>query len=441
MMNSLTYGGLLFASMLGLMVFRVPIAAAMFFPAAIGYYLMTSEAALLAQWKQLTWARFSNYDLSVVPLFLLMGQFATKGGLSKALFQAARGFVGHYRGGLAMSSVIACAGFGAICGSAFATTATITQVALPEMRRYGYSDRLSTGTLAAAGTLGILIPPSVPLVIYAILTEQNVAKMFAAAMVPGIVATCFYLIVVAVVVRVRPGDGAALPRLGRGERLAMLRGVWPVVAIFLVVFGGIYGGIFTPTEGAAIGAVLTFTVALVKGELGWNEIAASFVGTATTTAMLFMIFLGADMMNVALAVSQVPLHVSEAVLASGLPSLVIVGGILVIYIILGCVMDEMAMILLTLPVLFPVIMGLDLHGLGPEAKAIWFGILILMVIEMGMIIPPVGLNVYIINSLAKTAPMAETYRGVIPFVVSDIIRTSLLLAFPAISLIGLKLVE
>lgn len=437
-MGSVAIAGLLFATMLLLMAVRIPIAAAMFVPGAIAYWMMTSEIALLSQLKQMTWSRFSNYDLSVIPLFLLMGQFATQGGLSRSLFQAARAFVGHLRGGLAMATVLACAGFGAICGSSFATAATVTQVALPEMRRYAYSPRLSTGTLAAGGTLGISIPPSVPLIIYAILTEQNIARIFAAAMIPGLIAAGGYLVAIAVYARMHPEQAPALERFGLAEQLATLRDVWPVVAIFALVFGGIYGGLFTPTEGAAVGAASTFALAMWRRELTLQGLRHAFVATAGTTAMLFMIFLGADMMSVALAVSQAPAELARTVAQSGLSPMLVLTLILLLYVVLGCVMDEMAMILLTLPVLFPVVMGMDFFGLSPEHKAIWFGILILVVIQMGMVIPPVGLNVYVINSLARDVPLAETYRGVVPFLASDLVRVCLLIAFPPISLYVLR---
>jgi tripartite ATP-independent transporter DctM subunit len=433
-MSPLLVGALLFGAMLVLMAIRVPIAIAMFIPGAIGYMALSGTLPLLSHLKGTLYARFSVYDLSVIPLFLLMGQFATQGGLSRSLFKAAASFVGHFRGGLAMAAILACAAFGAICGSSVATAATVTQVALPEMRAYNYSGRLATATLAAGGTLGILIPPSVVLVVYAILTEQNIAKLFAAAMIPGIIATVGYLITIGVVVRRHPEQGPAMPRHSWSERLTTLRGVWPVVVIFFVVFGGIYGGVFTPTEGAAVGAVSTFVAGLALRELDLAGIKRAVLGTAETSGMIFMIFVGADMLNSALALSQLPAALAETVAHLGLPPLMIIVGILIFYILLGCVMDELSMILLTIPVLFPSVMALDLFGLNPTEKAIWFGILVLMVVEIGLIAPPVGLNVYVVNSLARDVPMSETYRGVVPFLASDAVRVTLLLMFPAISL-------
>jgi tripartite ATP-independent transporter DctM subunit len=429
-----TIGVAMFAGMLSLMALRVPIAAAMFIPGALGYWAMSGEAALLNQLKGSAVARLTVYDLSVIPLFLLMGQFATQGGLSRALFRAAAAFVGHIRGGLAMASVLSAGAFGAVCGSSVATSATITQVAYPEMKRHGYAGRLSTAALAAGGTLGILIPPSVPLVVYAILTEQNIAKLFAAAMLPGILAMLGYIVVIGIWCRLRPQMGPAAERAGASERLAALWGIWPILLIFLVVFGGIYGGIFSPTEGAAVGAVATFVAGWAQGELRGPQIASSFLGTAETTAMVFLIFLGADMMNASLALTAMPAAVAAWVGALAVPPLVIVAAVLLLYVLLGCVMDELSMLLLTIPVIFPAVMALDLWGLNAEAKAIWFGILVLMTVGIGLIAPPVGLNVYVVNNLARDTPMSETYRGVFPFLAWDALRVLLLLCFPVLSL-------
>ena len=433
-MTPAAIGVAMFAAMLALMALRVPIAAAMFVPGAIGYLVLTNEAALLNQLKGSSVARLTVYELSVIPLFLLMGQFATQGGLSRALFRAAAAFVGHIRGGLAMAAILSAAAFGAVCGSSVATSATITQVAYPEMKAHGYRGRLSTATLAAGGTLGILIPPSVPLVVYAILTEQNIAKLFAAAFVPGLIAVVGYIAVIAISCRLRPQLATPSEATSWPARWRALLGVWPIVLIFCIVFGGIYGGVFSPTEGAAVGAIGTFVAGRVQRELDLQAIERCFVGAAETSAMVFMIFLGADMMNSALSLTRMPADLAAWVAQLGVPPLAIVGAILFFYIVLGCVMDELSMILLTIPVLFPAVMGLDLWGLAPEAKAIWFGILVLMVVEIGLIAPPVGLNVYVVNSIAKDVPMAETYKGVLPFLASDALRVIVLLMFPALSL-------
>lgn len=439
-MYTIAVGLVLFGAMLALMALRVPIAIAMFVPGAVGFAWLASPDALFNLLKGMAYARFSVYDLSVIPLFLLMGQFATQGGLSRALFGFANALIGHLRGGMAMAAVLACAAFGAICGSSVATCATVTQVALPEMRRHGYSGRLSTATLAAGGTLGILIPPSVPLVIYAILAEQNIAKLFAAAFIPGILAAALYCGVIAIYARLAPDEAPPAPRHSRGELIAMLLAVWPVAAIFVVVFGGIYGGIFTPTEAAAVGALSTFAAGVANGELNWPALERCFLGTAETTGMIFMIFIGADILNSALALSQMPAQLATLVAQSGMPPLAVIVAILAFYVVLGCVMDELSMLLLTIPILFPAVMGLELFGLSPTEKAIWFGILVLCTVEIGMIAPPVGLNVYVVNGFARDVPMSDTYRGVLPFLAADAVRVTLLIAFPALSLWLVRLI-
>jgi C4-dicarboxylate transporter, DctM subunit len=424
----------MFGVMLLLMGLRVPIAAAMFIPGAFGYFALSGEASLLNLLKGSAVARLTVYELSVIPLFLLMGQFATQGGLSRDLFRAAAAFVGHIRGGLAMAAVLSAGAFGAVCGSSVATSATITQVAYPEMRAHGYNGRLSTGALATGGTLGILIPPSVPLVVYAILTEQNIAKLFAASMVPGLIAMAGYLAVIALYCRIRPEFAQPSEPLAWVARWAALGGIWPIVGIFLVVFGGIYGGIFSPTEGAAVGALLTLVAGLLRGELDGRALRRALVSTAEATAMVFMIFLGADMMNATLALTEMPARIAEWVTALPVPPLAVVMAVLLLYVVLGCVMDELSMLLLTIPVIFPAIVQLDLWGLPADQKAIWFGILVLVTVGIGLICPPVGLNVYVVNNLARDVPMAETYKGVLPFLAWDALRLLILLAFPAITL-------
>jgi len=424
----------MFAGMLLLMALRVPIAAAMFVPGALGYVALTNDTALLNLLKGSSVARLSVYDLSVIPLFLLMGQFATQGGLSRALFKAAAAFVGHVRGGLAMAAILSAAAFGAVCGSSVATSATITQVAYPEMKAHGYHGRLSTATLASGGTLGILIPPSVPLVVYAILTEQNIAKLFAAAMLPGLIAMLGYIAAIAVVCRVWPHLARPSEPVPWLQRMRALWGVWPIVLIFGIVFGGIYSGLFSPTEGAAVGAVATCAAGLAQRELDGAGIVRSFLGTAETSAMVFMIFLGADMMNASLAVTQMPAQIASWVGQLPIPPLSVVACVLLLYIVLGCVMDELSMLLLTIPVIFPAVMALDLWGLAPDAKAIWFGILVLMTVGIGLVAPPVGLNVYVVNGLARDVPMQETYKGVFPFLATDVLRLVVLLFFPGLSL-------
>lgn len=437
-MSALTIALTIFAIMLVLMAIRVPIAVAMFGAGAFGYILQSGWPPFASFLNTLSFARFASYDLSVIPLFILMGNFATQGGISKALFQFAAGIMGRFKGGLAMAAVLASAAFGSICGSSVATAATITGVALPEMKRHGYSPRLSTGTLAAGGTLGILIPPSVPLVIYAILAEQNIAKLFAAALVPGIIAMLGYMVAIGIYVRLVPGQAPEAETPEPMNREALL-GILPIAVVFAIVFGGIYGGLFTPTEGAAVGAASTFVAALLKREINWAKFKHCFYDTATSSAMIFMIFIGADVMNASLALTQTPAQLAEVVGAWGLPPLMVVTAILLFYVVLGAVMDELSMILLTIPIFFPLIMGLD-FGMPKESVAIWFGIMVLMTVGFGLLAPPVGLNVYVVNNMAKDVPIAESYRGVMPFLISDTIRTIVLLLFPSISLTLVKYV-
>jgi C4-dicarboxylate transporter, DctM subunit len=446
-MSAIQLAVTIFGIMLVLMAVRVPIAICMFVAGTVGYVFQAGWAPLANFLNTQAFARFASYDLSVIPLFILMGHFATQGGISKALFGFAASVMGRFKGGLAMGAVLACAAFGAICGSSVATAATITNVAYDEMRKHGYSGRLTTGTLAAGGTLGILIPPSVPLVIYAILTEQNIAKLFAAAMVPGIIAMVGYMIAIGVYVRLVPGHAPEHDEVSKLNILESIKGIGPIAAIFLIVFGGIYGGFFTPTEGAAVGAFSTFIAALLKREMTWAKFKNCFYATAESSAMIFLIFLGADLMNASLALTQVPAQLAQVVGSWGLSPVMVVAAIMLFYVALGAVMDELSMILLTIPIFFPMIMGLD-FGMSKEYTAIWFGIMVLMTVGFGMLAPPVGLNVYVVNSMTKgrkngfaDVPIAESYRGVMPFLISDTIRTLLLLFSPAISLHVLRYMQ
>jgi C4-dicarboxylate transporter, DctM subunit len=426
--------GLMFAAMLALMAARVPIWAAMFLPGAAGYLLLSGPDPMLAFLKGLTFARFSIYDLSVVPLFLLMGHLATQGGLSAALFRAAAAFVGHWRGGLAQASVLASAAFGSVCGSSVATAATIAQVAMPEMRRYNYDGGFATATLAAGGTLGILIPPSVVLVLYAILAEQNIARLFAAALIPGLLAAALYCVAIALFMRLRPRLGPAEERVPWSARGRALAGVAPVTSIFVFVLGGIYGGIFTATEAAAMGALLTAVVGFAAGRLTLARVVQALLATAQTTGAIFMIFVGADMLNAALALTQMPAEMARWITQVDASPVAVVVAVLLFYIVLGGVMDELSMLLLTLPVVFPAVMQLPLAGLGMEDKALWFGVLLLTVVNIGLIAPPIGLNVYVVGMQARDVPVSRTYRYVLVFLGADAFRLALLVGFPVLSL-------
>ncbi len=422
-----------FAVLLALMAVRIPIGVAMLAVGVGGYGLWTGTTPLLAFLKTSTYYQFSTYSLSVIPLFVLMGEFATKAGMSRALYRTAAAFLGHRRGGLAMASIGGCAAFGAICGSSLATAATMGQVALPEMKRYNYSGALATGSLAAGGTLGILIPPSVILVLYALMAEQSIAKMFVAAMVPGVLAALGYMIAVAVFVRRHPKDGPAGPRASWPERLLALRETWSLILIFALVIIGMYRGWFTPTEAAAVGAFGTGILAMVHGGLRLAGLMACLRGTAVTSGMIFLILLGAESFNAFLAQTQTPMLLAGAIQNSGLTPMLVLLAMLLLYLLLGCVMDSMSMLLLTIPIFYPIIGGLD-FGMPREDTLIWFGILAVVVVEVGLITPPVGMNVFVINGMAKDVPMLESFRGVLPFLISDIIRIAALIAFPFITL-------
>lgn len=438
-MNTIELALWSFPVLLLLIFIRIPIGLSMLLCGFGGAWLVYGNfAPILSQLKQVTYSTFSSYSLSVIPLFLLMGQFAALGGLSQALFKAAEAWIGHRKGGVAMAAVGACAGFGAICGSSLATAATMGQVALPELKRAGYAGGISTACLAAGGTLGILIPPSVVLVIYAILTEQNIAKLFLAAFIPGILAAIGYMAVIAIYARLRPQEMGSMEPMPMKERMAATVKIWPVLVIFLAVVGGIYGGIFTPTEGAAVGAFGTGIAAWLNGGLNAKTFKGAILGTAVATAMIFMIVLGAGVYNTFLALSQLPQEAAMAVAGWGVSPWLVLAAILVLYVILGCFMDSLSMILLTIPVFFPIVSGLD-FGLSPEELAIWFGILVLIVVEVGLITPPVGMNLFVINSLSKETPITQTYRAILPFVASDLVRTLILAAFPSITLVLLRL--
>ena len=429
-MTDVAFGGLLFGICLVLIALRMPVAVAMFVVGGFGFASLAGWPALLNLLNTVPFSRASGYTLSVLPLFLLMGQFATRAGLGRSLFDSARAWVGHRRGGLAIATICGCGAFGSICGSSFATGATMASVALPEMKRYGYSGALATGSVAAGGTLGILIPPSVILVIYAIITEQSIGKLFLAALIPGILAALGYCIAVGVCVRLDPRAGPVVPAVPLGERVRSLGAVWPVAAIFALVIGGIYVGVFTPTEGAAIGAAATAVLAIASGRMGWAGFASSVLETAQATAAIFLILIGAEVYNGFLALTRVPVELAGALAGSGLAPMSILVGILLIYLILGCVMDSLAMILLTVPVFFPLVTGLE-FGFTEEEVAIWFGILALIVVEVGLITPPIGLNVYVINALADGVPLGESFRGIVPFLLSDFVRVAIILAVPA----------
>ena len=432
-MTPIELGVALFAVCLLLIGLRMPVAVAMFTVGGVGFASLAGWPAFLNLLNTAPFGRVSSYTLSVLPLFLLMGQLATRGGLSRQLFDAARACFGHHRGGLAVSTIGGCAGFGAVCGSSIATGATMAAVALPEMRRHGYSGALATGTLAAGGTLGILFPPSIILVIYAVITEQSIGKLFLAALMPGLLATFGYAVAIAAYVRLNPAAGPAAPAVPIRERIQKVAKVWPVLAIFLAVIGGIYLGVFTPTEAAAVGAAAIGLVAFASGGLGWGAFSASLLETAKATGMIFLILIGAEVFNAFLALTQIPSALADGLATSGLAPMAILIGILLVYLLLGCVMDSLAMILLTVPVFFPLVTGLDL-GLTEEEVAIWFGVMAVIVVEIGLITPPIGLNVYAINAMDRSIRLSESFRGTIPFLLSGFVLLAVILWLPGVSL-------
>jgi C4-dicarboxylate transporter, DctM subunit len=427
-----------FAGMLALIALRMPVGLAMLATGSAGYLAIAGAPAFLNYMKSTPYFLFSNYTLSVIPLFILMGAFAERSGLSQDLFRAASALVGHRRGGMAMAVIGACTAFGAICGSSVATTATFGRAALPELERYRYAPSLSTGTIAVGGTLGILIPPSVILVVYAISTEQNIVKLFQAALIPGLMATLFYCLAIGWTVRRRPDLAPPHPQADPAERVRTVLAVWPVLVVAVVVVGGIYGGVFTPTEGAAVGAIAMLLIAVLRRSLSWEGFKTSLIQTAETTALIFVILLGAEVFNAFLAFSQLPTTVAAMITEAGLPPFAVLAVLLAFYIVLGAVMDELAMILLTLPVFFPIVTALD-FGLPSDEVAIWFGILVLIVVGIGLTAPPIGLNVFVISAIARHIPITQTYRGVLPFLATDIVRLVLVVLFPGLALYLVRL--
>jgi tripartite ATP-independent transporter DctM subunit len=423
---------LIFAAMIGLIMARMHVGVAMFLTGAVGFALITNWNALFNLLNNLAWSRVSHYSLSVIPFFVLMGQLALRGGFGRSLFNGIRAWVGHRPGGLAVASIIGCGAFGAICGSSVATGATMASVALPEMRRYNYSGAIATGALAAGGTLGILIPPSVILVIYAILTEQSIGGLFLAAIVPGLIAILGYVLTVRITVAFNREAAPPTPRAEWRQRLAVLNDIWPVALIFVAVIGGIYAGVFTPTEAGAIGAFLVGALALLRGHMDREKLVRSLLETARITAMIFLILIAAEIYGAFIAVSGLTRMLTGLLVEANISPWLVLLAILAFYLIGGCVMDSLSMILIAVPVVFPVLSTLD-FGLTHDQFAVWFGILTLMLVEMGLVTPPVGLNVYVINSLARDVPITETFKGVLPFIGSDLVRVMLIVLFPVLA--------
>ncbi len=435
-------GGLLV--LVALIAIRIPIAYAMIVVGGIGIAVLNGPDIVLSQLKTLAYGQFSTYDLSVVPMFVLMGNIATRSGLSSDLFRAANAWLGWLKGGVAMSAIAACAGFGSVCGSSLATASTMGQVALPELRKYRYSGALATGTLAAGGVLGILIPPSVVLVIYAIIVEANIVTMFMAALVPGLIAVLFFMLTIAVYVRLNPDAGPQGAKASPKERADATLHVIPVLAIFGLVIGGIYFGFFNPTPAAAVGVFLVWVYGMARRRIGAAGLKQALLDTAKTTGMIYLILLGAELLKIFMSRGGVPQAMALWMAESGMAPMLIMVLLLVVLIALGCLMDSLSMILLAIPFFWPVLAELNggdyvsaadaAFGMTSEDLKIWFGVLALIVVELGLITPPVGMNVFVISALAQDVPMRETFIGVAPFFAAEIVRVVVLLAFPVLTL-------
>lgn len=425
-----------FAALMVLILARVPLGVAMGVVGVVGFALVQQIgfgnprgwSAALNMVSSTAFDTGLAYGLSVVPLFLLMGNLITESGMSKQLYRAANAFLGHFKGGLALATVVSCGAFSAVCGSSMATAATMSKVAMPSMREYKYSDSLATGAIAAGGTLGILIPPSVILVVYGLMTETDIGKLFIAGLIPGLIGILLYMAAVMVTVRLNPGSGPAGARSGWKERLSALKGVWGINLIFIVVMGGIYAGIFTPTEAAGIGASGAFLIALFSGKLSSSMLYSSLSNAVRTTAMLFFLVIGALVFSNFINLTGLPMMLRDWVMGQGFSLFGVILVLIVIYMLLGCVLESMSMILLTVPVFYPMVqaMGMDL---------IWFGILVVVVTEISLITPPVGMNVFVLRGVVPDVKLSVIFKGVTPFVVADVVRLGLIIGIPALSLL------
>ena len=416
-----------FIAIFVLALLRLPLAFAMAIVGVVGMGFMRGWQPALASSAQVVYETGFAYTLSVIPLFILMGNFVAKAGLAHELFRAAYVFIGHLRGGLAHATIAACAGFGAICGSSIATAATMSKVAYPSMKKLGYSDSLSTGVIAAGGTLGIMIPPSTIMVIYGIVTETNIGRLFAAGVIPGLLTAILLMLAVVVVTSVDPEHAPPGERSSWPQRWSALRGIWGVLLLVIVVLGGIYGGVFTATEGAGIGASGAFLFALARGALGWRSLLDVLVESARTTAMLFALLIAATIFANFVNFTSMPGELKEIITHLGLSPVMVVAAMMAIYVLLGTVMEELTMVLLTIPLFFPIVMAL---GFDP----VWFGVLIVMVIQIGLVSPPVGMNLFVLNALLPRVGLGTIFKGVWPFVLVQIVMLAILVAFPVLSL-------
>jgi len=423
--DAIAVGG--FVVLFVLMLLRVPVGMAMGLVGVVGYSMIAGAGPALKLVGQTSMRTVTDYTFGVIPMFMLMGAFVSVSGVSKELFRAANAFIGHLRGGLGMATVLACGGFAAICGSSVATAATFSTVAYPEMRRYGYPQSFSTGVIAAGGTLGAMLPPSTVLAVYAVITQQDIGKLFMAGVLPGLLAMSMYVLTIAVIVMVAPALLPAGQPRPWSERLAAMKDVWPSLVLFVFVIGGLYGGIFTPTEAGGMGAGGAFLLGVARRKLNRASIRVALLQATRTAAAVFTVLIGALLFGYFLTITQTPQKLTAFLTGLGIGNYGVLALIMVMYLVLGCLMDAMAMIILTVPIIFPVIMQL---GFDP----IWFGVIIVMTVELGLIHPPVGMNVFVIKSVVPEVTFTTIFKGVIPFVITDIIRLVILIAFPVIAL-------
>jgi tripartite ATP-independent transporter DctM subunit len=416
-----------FVALFVLMLLRVPVGMAMGLVGVVGYSYLVGPGPALKLVGQTSMRTVTDYTFGVIPMFMLMGALVSVSGVSRELFKAANSMIGHLRGGLGVATVVACGGFAAICGSSVATAATFSAVAYPEMRRFNYPQSFSTGVIAAGGTLGAILPPSTVLAVYAILTQQDIGKLFMAGIVPGILAMAMYVLTIAVIVKTRPGwlpGGEVKPW---SERLKDLKNVWAPLVLFVFVIGGLYGGFFTPTEAGGVGASGAFILGLVRRKLDGPKIREALLSATRTAAAVFTVLIGALLFGYFLTITQSPQKLTEFLTGLGIGRYGVLALIMLMYLVLGCLMDAMAMIILTVPIIYPVIVHL---GFDP----IWFGVIIVMTVELGLIHPPVGMNVFVIKSVVKDVSFTTIFKGVLPFIVTDIVRLVILIAFPIIAL-------
>lgn len=422
-----TLGMIIICVLVILLFSKTLISSALALVGFLGMALLSGVKSGLGLMGTIPYSTTANYSMCVVPFFLLMGVLAYHAGLSRSLYQTAYKWLGQLRGGLAMATVTACGGFAAVSGSSLATAATMGTVALPEMKRYRYAPTLAVGSIAAGGTIGILIPPSTMLIIYGILTEQSISKLFFAGFLPGMLSVIYYLVVIYILTLRKPSLGPPGARVSWGDRLTSLKDTWLVIALFLLIMGGLYTGIFTPTEAGAVGASAVLGISLLNRKMTWPNLLSSLLETGETTAMVFAILIGTTIFGRLLSATQLPMELASFVVGLPVPPWVVLLTIIAFYFVFGCIMGTLPLIVLTVPIFFPVIQALSYDP-------IWFGIVIVMVSEIGLITPPVGMNVFIIKGVAKDVPLSTIFRGIFPFLGADIARLATIIIFPQIAL-------